>query len=375
MHNPASPSQASTMAFAGQKQSSRTGLFVKSFAAQSLLAVNVMVLLTFYLIFYPNQTPLKVLILISGLIATTLAAFLGGLFLLSFYQVARHQKPKSAFVAILKQSWQTISEPRRAALGMPFLVILMVFMYVFVQIKNNIPLMVPYFWDEPLHNFDVWMHFGKAPWEWLHPFFSQSPYLVFALNVNYNLWFFTMWMVIIPFAFSSTNSIIRTQFFLAFFLIWATGGSALATYFSSVGPAFYAKLGLSPDPYAGLMTYLGQVNQIIPVWAYELQNEMWLAYKGGGINIGISAMPSMHNATALLFVLSARHLSKKMVIPLAVHCFLIYIGSIYLAWHYAVDAYLGWLVTIVAWWVSAPIARWWHNRPSVVEFTRQLDMT
>ena len=353
----------------------RIHLFAQSFAAQGLLAAIALLMLATYYVFYPgdpNASLQKSIMLFGGLVVATLVAVFGALFLLSFYQVARYQKPKSATIAILKQCWRTISEPRRAAMGIPFLAIFLILIHAFVQIKNGIPQIAPYVWDETLHDFDVWLHFGKAPWEWLHPFFSQSPYLVFILNLNYNFWFVSMWMVVVPFAFSISNTVVRTRFFLTFFLVWAIGGGVLATGFSSVGPAFYAKLGLTPDPYAGLMTYLEQANQVVPVWAFELQNTMWNAYKNGGINVGISAMPSMHNATALLFVIGAWHLSKKMAIPLAIHCFLIYIGSIYLAWHYAIDAYLGWLITIVAWLVSGPVARWWHNLTFVQNFDAQL---
>ncbi len=376
MHEIAGQPQTIARPLTGPGKLANSRLLVKSFAIQGLSVGITLIVLTIYLTFYPSQPDqslLKTLILIGGLITATLGAFLGGLFLLSFYHVARYQKPKSAIVAIAKQCWHIMSEPQRRTLGLPFLTTLIVFMYPFVEIKNSVPLIVPYAWNEPFHNLDVWMHFGKAPWEWLHPLFSQSPYLVFVLNLNYNFWFFTMWIVLVPFAFTTSNTVLRTRFFLAFFLIWAIGGSVLATWFSSAGPAFYSKLGLTPDPYAGLITYLNQVNEIVPVWAIDLQNEMWEQFKGHGINVGISTMPSMHNATALLFVIGGWHLSKKMAIPLALHCFLIYIGSIYLAWRYAVDAYLGWLVTIVAWLVAGPIARWWHNRPSVVEFTRQLE--
>ena len=41
-----------------------------------------------------------------------------------------------------------------------------------------------------------------------------------------------------------------------FFLMWILIGGILAVVFSSAGPCYYGRLGLSPDPFADLMAYL-----------------------------------------------------------------------------------------------------------------------
>jgi len=376
MSNLASQLQTIEQTQSDAKSISTLRLIGKSFASHGILIAIVLSLLIFRFTFYPGQPDLTlqdILLGSFGLVVSILLILFSSLFIQSFYMVARYQKPKSATKAIFKQCWISVAEPRKALLGIPAVILVIVFTYAYVQIKSGIPLINPYAWDETFHNLDVWLHFGKAPWEWLHPIMSQSPYLVFLLNLNYNFWFFIIWMVFIPFAFSTKNNERRTQFLIAFFLVWAVGGGALATYFSSAGPAFYGKLGLSPDPYVPLMSHLAQVNEVVPVWAYELQNTMWASFENNGVNVGISAMPSIHNAKALLFVIAGWHLSKKMTIPLSIHCFFVYIGSFYLGWHYAVDAYLGWLVAIVAWVFAGYVARWWHKRPSIQQFSREVE--
>jgi hypothetical protein len=147
-------------------------------------------------------------------------------------------------------------------------------------------------------------------------------------------------------------------------LIWAIGGSLLAIAFSSAGPCYFTRLGLAPDPYAPLMSYLREVNQIYPIWAIDTQDALWNGYAHGGLLQGISAMPSMHNATTLLIVLACWHLSKFvrcLAIGLAV---LIFIGSIHLGWHYAVDSYLAWIITLAIWFGVKPVAVWWESRPA-----------
>ncbi len=346
-------------------------LFARSFSAHSLLIALTLVSFSAYVLLIPampNQDPLNFTIIAATSFFGMILCVIAGMFLLSFYDVLVHQKPKSATVALIKTFWNYTTDRRRAALGIPFIFLFNLYLISYVEIKNHISVTNPYSWDQLFYEWDKILHFGVSPWEWVHPFFSSNPYLVLALSINYHFWFITMWLIMIPFAFSSGNTQLRTQYFLAFFLTWSVGGSLLATVFSSAGPAFYSGLGLSPDPYAPLMTYLHELNQTLPIWAIDIQDRMWREYSNQGLNLGISAMPSMHNATALLFVIGGWHLNKKGSILLAAHAFLIYIGSFYLGWHYAMDAYLGWIVAISAWFISAPIARWWHGRPEVIAF-------
>jgi hypothetical protein len=111
------------------------------------------------------------------------------------------------------------------------------------------------------------------------------------------------------------------------------------------------------------MTYLRETNEIYTLWAVSTQDALWNGYAHGGLLQGISAMPSMHNATTLLIVLACWHLSKFvrfLTVGLAV---LIFIGSIHLGWHYAVDAYLAWAITLAIWFATKPLAQWWESRP------------
>jgi hypothetical protein len=153
----------------------------------------------------------------------------------------------------------------------------------------------------------------------------------------------------------------RTRFFLTFFLAWIIGGGLMAIYFSSVGPCFYGRFGLTPDPYAGLMDYLRSVNEHYSIWAIPVQDELWQGYVGDSAIDGVSAMPSMHNGTALLFALSISKVNRKVGRVLYVHAAGIFIGSVMLAWHYAVDSYLAWALTLALWYTMGPVARWWHN--------------
>jgi hypothetical protein len=255
--------------------------------------------------------------------------------------------------------------------GIPMVIIMVIFMYSFVGVKASIPILNPYSWDIYFSELDRALHFGRLPWQWLQPLLGHT-YITFAININYSGWFLVMWMTWVYFAFAEKPSPLRTRFFLSFFLMWILIGGILAIAFSSAGPCYYGRLGLSPDPYAELMTYLRGVNEILPMWAIPVQDLLWQGHIGDSAIDGISAMPSMHNGSALLFALAGYKVSRFAGHLLSAHAILIFIGSIHLGWHYAVDSYLAWALTLVIWFGVAPISRWWHTTAAQGDFDRAL---
>ena len=64
---------------------------------------------------------------------------------------------------------------------------------------------------------------------------------------------------------------------------------------------------------------------------------------------GISAMPSIHVAMAMIFMLTGWRANKLLGIVLTLYALIIQIGSILLAWHYAIDGYFSIVFTILIW--------------------------
>ena len=112
--------------------------------------------------------------------------------------------------------------------------------------------------------------------------------------------------------------------------------------------------GGGPDPYAGLLAHLKSANEFYPIWAVPTQDLLWQSYKAGfGPVEGVSAMPSMHVGTTILFILCAREAKIVWLQRFAwVFSALIFLGSIHLGWHYAVDGYAGALVALLCWKLS-----------------------
>ncbi len=313
------------------------------------------------------------LFVVAAVPAMTVSALLA-LALFRFHHLVTKVKPERPLSELFKVLKTDVSDVRRYVIGLPMFLAIFAFMCVFGQLKANIPVVNPFSWDETFMSLDQWLHFGEHPWKLLQPIVGH-PIVTFFISKCYVVWLIVTWMVWMWLAFDTRLSHLRTRFFASFMLTWILGGSVLAFMLSSAGPVFYSNLGLSPDPYAGLMSYLRSVHAVYPVDALPMQDMLWGAYIGeNSLVAGISAMPSMHNATALLFVLAVWPVNRKLGIAFALYAFVIFIGSIHLGWHYAADTYLAYAVTLTCWWLGGRFASWHDARPAYRKFQTMLEV-
>ena len=203
------------------------------------------------------------------------------------------------------------------------------------------------------------MHFGTHPYVYLAPLLNH-PLLTFILNVNYNSWFFVMFCCWFWQGFARQDSALRLRFLLGFTLTWFLGTCVLGTIFSSVGPAFYGRLMPGPDPYVPLMDWLHLSTKTYRVWSLNVMDMLWANYQTGhGVINGISAMPSMHVGTSVLFAMLGFASGHRWVgWLLSLFAALIFVGSIHLGWHYAIDGYAGAAVAVFGWWAAGRIVNW-----------------
>lgn len=234
--------------------------------------------------------------------------------------------------------------------ALPVLLLIPVFGSSFTIFKAAVPIIHPYAWDIRLAGWDLALHGGVHPWVWLqyvvgHPAFTAT------INLAYHLWFFIMFAVLYWLAFTMDKPELRMQFLLSFVLSWILFGTVVATLFSSVGPCYYGQLIAGHDPYASLIAYLHETNKHVPIWALDVQKMLWDGYqdKTRVSALGISAMPSMHVATAALLALLGWRINRAAGIALTLFALAIMIGSVHLGWHYALDGYVGAAGTYVVW--------------------------
>ncbi|HEX9770079.1 MAG TPA: phosphatase PAP2 family protein [Kiloniellales bacterium] len=233
------------------------------------------------------------------------------------------------------------------------------FLSVFTGFKTMISVTNPYHWDATFAAWDRWLHFGWHPWEILHPLLA-FPWLTSAVNIVYNCWLVVLYLVLFWQAFSTRDLRLRMQFLLSFVATWILLGSLLATLFSSGGPVYYGRLTGLPDPYVPLLDYLQAAGEVGVVWVLKIQDSLWESHMTGTYDFGsgISAMPSIHVSAAVLFVLVGWRVDRRLGIAFTLFAAVIMIGSVHLAWHYAIDGYLAAVLTLLIWWVCG----WWVCR-------------
>ncbi|MBZ9794446.1 phosphatase PAP2 family protein [Mesorhizobium sp. ES1-4] len=247
--------------------------------------------------------------------------------------------------------WQLVSDRRRIANGVNGLAAIMAFVSGFAVLKGAIALLAPFSWDQAFARFSVGLHFGRPTYQWVW-WIVERPLAVHFFNLCYNLWFLVLLSAIFSSLAAARDSLLRHQFLLSFMLVWLIGGFGIALMFSSAGPCYYARLGLG-DLYQPLMDALQSASQQYPIWALSLQDRLWDGYQGvPSGSMGISAFPSMHVASAVLIALYATRLSIRLGVLMWIFAALIMLGSIVLAWHYAIDGYAGALIAIAIWKIT-----------------------
>ena len=221
-----------------------------------------------------------------------------------------------------------------------------------------IPRYVPFWLDEPLSKIDKLMFFGYQPWELTHAIFTSLESMI-IFDLLYAYWVLLLSVSICGFSLFAPRQD-RARFFLAFGGAWFFLGFIGAWVGSSAGPCFLAFLGLpGAQEYAVLIDNLrsanistgGRVNA--PFWQETLA-QAYLS-KQYYFGMGISAMPSLHNAIAILYVFDAFRIGKLIGWFMTAYAVIIFIGSIHLGWHYAADG----IVAAAGMWAIWRAANWW----------------
>ena len=245
----------------------------------------------------------------------------------------------------------------RGIVALPCVLLFPLFTSAFTSVKSAISLMHPFRLDPLFARLDSILHGGHA-WELLHPVVG-FPLITFVLNFTYNLWFLVAWIVFALVTVLASSRKLREQYLLAFCGCWILLGSVAAIGLSSVGPCYYGLLHPT-DPYAPLMSYLRSVNDIYPIWALSTQDMLWDAHVSNtpGLGSGISAMPSLHVAIAALNAILLTKLSRTAGMLGWIYLVMIFVGSVHLGWHYAIDGYVSIVGVLLIW----RAAGWWVAR-------------
>jgi hypothetical protein len=206
---------------------------------------------------------------------------------------------------------------------------------------------------------------GHEPWRITHALFAH-PLASWAIDKAYHGWFLPMSVGVLLCAWLPAGSFrLRTQYLLTYIGVWIALGSGLAYLLPGSGPWYVAAMEGSGSTFAPLLQQLGADQDaaralIDGAKLDALANQAMLLRMLGqdtpAIGAGISAMPSVHNALAVLFALGAARIDRRAGWLMWGYAAIIWIGSIHLGWHYAIDGIVAAVLTIGLWRVAGAAA-------------------
>lgn len=225
-----------------------------------------------------------------------------------------------------------------------------VLMGSFGAMKMLMPLHRAFTWDDRLAVADRTLFFGWEPWELTHALLAGAV-ATRAIDWMYTLWVPLLFLAVIVAACARPAA--RAQFLLSFGAAWLLLGVMGAYAFASAGPCYSASIGAAAAPeFQPLMERLRLIGfESKPLNAVIWQSTLWNAHvtRSYSFAMGISAMPSMHNAIAMLYALSLWNARPLYRYGSRVFAVFVLIASVHLGWHYAVDGFAAWLGMAAIW--------------------------
>lgn len=248
----------------------------------------------------------------------------------------------------------------RIAVGLPIVLVYPIFLSAFTSFKAGIPAMMPFYADPWLSSIDAFV----SPISLLEPLL-KSDVALRSLDALYVAWFPINCAILLIAAFSLKDLRSRSQYQVAFLLSWFLLGNVAAMLGSSVGPCFYPYF-FEGDPYSSLMNRLAEIRPLITT---DSQKYLIDGFRNGGITFGegISAFPSLHVGMAMLGAIYVYSRSHILGVMLFAYTGLIFIGSILLGWHYAIDGYVSLIGVPIIWMLSEKIVKAFASHFALLE--------
>ncbi len=126
----------------------------------------------------------------------------------------------------------------------------------------------------------------------------------------------------------------------------------MATMVSAAGPCYYEYFTGDAAAYSGLMSELNRIDEAKHLNSAHYQGMLLDMYENSSRRVGgISALPSLHCGSSLLILITF----WKAPIPrfiMIVFTAIIFVGSVLLAWHYAIDGLIAIPVTFASWYAA-----------------------
>lgn len=217
-------------------------------------------------------------------------------------------------------------------------------------------------YDPLFASLDRALFLGHDPWRVTHGLFA-SPFATGLIDKAYHGWFVPMALGVMICAWLPRTSYrLRTQYLLSYIATWIGVGSVLAFLLPAAGPCFYPHFVGPSAEFQPLLDRLAADQAALgsPVSALWVQHNLLRAFGGDALMVGggISAMPSVHNGLAALFALAGFAIHRRLGWVMTAYAALIWIGSIHLGWHYAIDGLVAIALACGIWRMAGRVADW-----------------
>jgi hypothetical protein len=205
----------------------------------------------------------------------------------------------------------------------------------FCMIKPQLGQLVAFSADPMLARLDHAM-FGVDPWRLLTWF--SHPVLSLIYHRGWFLWiaFVTFYVLGMP---AGAN---KDRLLISYLMLWSFFGPLVHLAMPAAGPVFYDDLGFG-NRFAELVQ---------EPYTRGAANYLWTGYVNKTFNPagGISAMPSLHLATMFWTLIAIR--KTRWVVAGWAFTIYIFLGSVAIGWHYAVDGIVGGVGAILCYWLA-----------------------
>jgi hypothetical protein len=249
------------------------------------------------------------------------ASILGSIYAVVPMMLARVESPFADIRRFLVRDWRSV------AFWTLVIFLAGLNMTTFMWIKPLLNYLVPFRADPLLASIDNAIFLGHDPWVLL-TWLNTTPAAIF-----YHRGWFVLMIITLIAVLTAKPSAEKSALMTTYFLLWSVVGPVIHILLPAAGPVFFAQLGYG-DRFAELKGV---------VETRELAAYLWNVYAERGFRAGsgISAMPSLHIATTAWMIVAVRVVARRWTMPMAAAGLLIFLLSISLGWHYAVDGIVG----------------------------------
>ena len=228
----------------------------------------------------------------------------------------------------LKHISDLLRDERRRVLMVAFgITIAGLNMIMFMWTKPLLNYFIPFSADPALARIDHMLFLGHDPWR-LFDWLNTMPMAIF-----YHRGWFAFMIVALLIVLAQPASRQKSALMLTYFLLWTVVGPVIHILLPAAGPVFFERLGYGHQ-FAGIP---------LPEEMQKMTEFLWVFYSGVrfGPGAGISAMPSLHIATTVWMVMAIWIYARRWSRVMAPAGLLIFLLSISLGWHYAIDGIVG----------------------------------